>query len=425
MTKKKSQKCEPCLPLPPPVPPQVSLVVTEEHWGDYLPLTIPGSVSKVQMHLKSVFANCSAPCYIPSFKGLPELQSGDREEKDDFDWRNCVKKEAAPTLISSVALHHLAFKAGKGTGEGGEKRTAEERQTDREQQKYWFPSPCLFRWLAWDGLIPGAASHTICLLSHISAPSLRRFKMVVFSSQLMPSERIIWGFSVFDILTTLLLSSRGVPQIFILKRKKKKNKPRHRPSPTYFLHSPHCWSFSHHFPQGTRGTLFCLFMYFFLAASLLQHPKKGAKTFEEIIHKRLPCTPIHSALAMCWWLMDSHIPCHCWLHSGHPTNICVLLAWGHSYLRRGQGKDPPSTKAFWSETHRKSTRSSVFVAPSRGEKSWENDTISELLLLSEMLNVDCQNPTVWTGFGFSLTDCRAHLQVWQVAMYLLVDNFGE
>jgi len=47
-----------------------------------------------------------------------------------------VKKEAAPTLISSVALHHLAFKAGKGTGEGGEKRTAEERQTDREQQKY-------------------------------------------------------------------------------------------------------------------------------------------------------------------------------------------------------------------------------------------------------------------------------------------------
>lgn len=168
-----------------------------------------------------------------------------------------------------------------------------------------------------------------------------------------------------------------------------------------------------------------LFMYFFLAASLLQHPKKGAKTFEEIIHKRLPCMPIHSALAMCWWLMDSHIPCHCWLHSGHPTNICVLLAWGHSYLRRGQGKDPPSTKAFWSETHRKSTRSSVFVAPSRGEKSWENDTISELLLLSEMLNIDCQNPTVWTGFGFSLTDCRAHLQVWQVAMYLLVDNFGE
>lgn len=218
-------------PTAPPVPPQVSLVVTEEHWGDYLPLTILGSVSKVQMHLKSVFANCSAPCYIPSFKGLPELQSGDREEKDDFDWRNCVKKEAAPTLISSVALHHLAFKAGKGTGEGGEKRTAEERQTDREQQKYWFPSPCLFRWLAWDGLIPGAASHTICLLSHISAPSLRRFKMVVFSSQLMPSERIIWGFSVFDILTTLLLSSRGVPQIFILKRKKKKkNTPQTLPN---------------------------------------------------------------------------------------------------------------------------------------------------------------------------------------------------
>lgn len=40
----------------------------------------------------------------------------------------------------------------------------------------------------------------------------------------MPSERIIWGFSVFDILTTLLLSSRGVPQIFILKREKKKKK---------------------------------------------------------------------------------------------------------------------------------------------------------------------------------------------------------
>lgn len=38
----------------------------------------------------------------------------------------------------------------------------------------------------------------------------------------MPSERIIWGFSVFDILTTLLLSSRGLPQIFILKREKKK-----------------------------------------------------------------------------------------------------------------------------------------------------------------------------------------------------------
>lgn len=38
----------------------------------------------------------------------------------------------------------------------------------------------------------------------------------------MPSERIIWGFSVFDILTTLLLSSHGVPQIFILKREKKK-----------------------------------------------------------------------------------------------------------------------------------------------------------------------------------------------------------
>lgn len=41
----------------------------------------------------------------------------------------------------------------------------------------------------------------------------------------MPSERIIWGFSVFDILTTLLLSSRGVPQIFILKREKKKENP--------------------------------------------------------------------------------------------------------------------------------------------------------------------------------------------------------
>lgn len=39
--------------------------------------------------------------------------------------------------------------------------------------------------------------------------------MAVFRSQLMLSEQIIWGFSVFDIVTTLLLNSHGVPQIFI------------------------------------------------------------------------------------------------------------------------------------------------------------------------------------------------------------------
>lgn len=169
--------------------------------------------------------------------------------------------------------------------------------------------------------------------------------MVVFSSQLMPSERIIWGFSVFDILTTLLLSSRGVPQIFILKRKKKKKQTTPQTLPNLFPPQPSLLKLLTSLSTGNSWDA-VLFMYFFLAASLLQHPKKGAKTFEEIIHKRLPCMPIHSALAMCWWLMDSHIPCHCWLHSGHPTNICVLLAWGHSYLRRGQGKDPPSTKAF-------------------------------------------------------------------------------
>lgn len=56
---------------------------------------------------------------------------------DDFsEVLKKLKKEAAPTLISSIALHHLAFKAGKGTGKGEGKRTAEERRTDRQQQKY-------------------------------------------------------------------------------------------------------------------------------------------------------------------------------------------------------------------------------------------------------------------------------------------------
>lgn len=42
--------------------------------------------------------------------------------------------------------------------------------------------------------------------------------MAVFRSQLITLERMIWGFSVFDILSTLLLNFHGALQIFILKK---------------------------------------------------------------------------------------------------------------------------------------------------------------------------------------------------------------
>lgn len=99
--------------------------------------------------------------------------------------------------------------------------------------------------------------------------------MAVFSSQLMPSERIIWGFSVFDILTTLLLSSRGVPQIFILKRKKKNPQT----FPNLFPSQPSLLKLLTSLSAGNSWDA-VLFVYVFLSGSVtLAAAKEGGKDF--------------------------------------------------------------------------------------------------------------------------------------------------
>lgn len=102
------------------------------------------------------------------------MRSGDKEEMDGSSkaFKNCLKRAAAPTLISCAALLQLAFKSRWRCRKGGEERTAEERQTDRQHQQYWFSSPCLLRWLVGGGLIPGTASLPIYLLFHVFAPFL-------------------------------------------------------------------------------------------------------------------------------------------------------------------------------------------------------------------------------------------------------------